>query len=149
MEINKIKKAAEMAKSKTSDKRWIAAINKAVAAVENNTWIVTELAHSVAITTESGNTYFANGSCQCKAYTLGQACKHRALARLIEIANELSRAEASASRCDVIIAEIKSLFAEKFPTASLTDTVCAMFGPYSLHHLGKHNLTTLLAAIAA
>jgi len=89
MEINKIKRAAEIAKTRTSDKRWIAAIDKAVAGVESGWWIITELAHCVAITTETGHTYFANGSCQCKAFANGQACKHRALARLVEIANEI------------------------------------------------------------
>jgi hypothetical protein len=94
MEINKIKKAAEIAKSKTNDKRWINAIDKAVAGVESGWWIITELAHGVVVTTECGNTYFANGSCQCKAFANGQPCKHRAPARLIEIASEIEGSDA-------------------------------------------------------
>jgi hypothetical protein len=43
MEINKIKKAAEIAKTRTNDKRWLAAIDKAVAGVESGWWIITEL----------------------------------------------------------------------------------------------------------
>src|SRR5215510_4261202 len=86
MNINKIKEAAEIAKARTSDKRWLSAIDKAVAGAEN--WIVTELATCLAITTESGKTYFANGVCQCEAYKRSTACKHRALYRLYAIAHE-------------------------------------------------------------
>jgi hypothetical protein len=100
MEINKIKQAAEIAKTRTSDKRWIAAIDKAVAGVENG-WIVTELAHGIMVTTEAG-TYLANGACQCKAFAHGQACKHRALARLVEIASTIEETTpAAVSPADV------------------------------------------------
>jgi hypothetical protein len=87
MQINKIKMAAEIAKAKTTDKRWLKAIDAAVAGVESG-WIVTELVDGCLITTENG-TYKANGICSCRAFEFGQACKHRALARLIDIAREL------------------------------------------------------------
>src|SRR5262249_46483920 len=48
----------------------------------------TELVEGLLITTESGETYHANGACQCKAYQVGQACKHRAAARLVAMMNE-------------------------------------------------------------
>ena len=48
---------------------------------------MTELVDCLAITTETGNTYFANGSCQCEAYKRSTACKHRSLYRLYQIAN--------------------------------------------------------------
>jgi hypothetical protein len=79
---------AEIAKAKTTDRRWLSAIDKAVAGVVSGWWIVTELANCVAITTETGKTYFSNGVCQCRAFELGQPCKHRALARLIDLYNE-------------------------------------------------------------
>jgi hypothetical protein len=86
MEINKIKQVAEIAKARTNDKRWINAIDKAVAGVESGWWIITELAHGVAVTTECGRTYFASDdACQCRASEQGQACKHRALARLMDL----------------------------------------------------------------
>src|SRR5262245_48548679 len=107
MEINKIKQAAEIAKARTSDKRWLSAIDKAVAGAEH--WIVTELPTCLAITTESGKTYFANGVCQCEAYKRSTACKHRALYRLTVIAAEIEAAEEAARRCDVIIADIKTI----------------------------------------
>src|SRR5262245_37015091 len=104
MQINKIKKAAQIGKSRTNDKRWINAIDKAVAGVESGNWIITELVHGVAVTTENG-TYFANGACQCKAFKAGQPCKHRALARLIEISYEIKEAAPVASTRAEIIAE--------------------------------------------
>ena len=110
MEINKIKKAAEIAKSKTNDKRWINAIDKAVAGVESGWWIITELAHGVAVTTECGNTYFANGVCQCKAFANGQACKHRALARLIEIASQIEEEKAGDLR--TLVDRLKAIGAQ-------------------------------------
>jgi SWIM zinc finger len=83
----KLAAVVAIAKSKTSDRRWLNAIDRAAAALTSNCWIVTELADAIAVTTESGRTYFANGTCQCKAFELGQPCKHRAAARLIEMYN--------------------------------------------------------------
>ena len=88
MNINKIKAAAKIARTRTSDKRWLAAIDKAVAGIESGWWIVTELHSCLAITTETGKTYFANGVCQCEAYKNRMPCKHRALHRLNAIAEE-------------------------------------------------------------
>ena len=89
MQINKAKFEAVVkeAKAKTNDRRWLNAIARAAEALISGAWIVTELADSIAVTTESGRTYFANGACQCKAFELGQPCKHRAAARLIEMYN--------------------------------------------------------------
>lgn len=90
MEINKAKLEAivKTAKAKTSDRRWLNAITRAVEGLTSGAWIVTELSNAIAVTTESGETYFANGVCQCKAFELGQPCKHRAAARLIELYEE-------------------------------------------------------------
>src|SRR5262245_30989785 len=91
MEINKAKleRVVETAKAKAAgNKRWLAAIDKAVDGLLGNAWIVTELVEGLLITTESGETYHANGACQCKAYQVGQACKHRAAARLVAMMNE-------------------------------------------------------------
>lgn len=88
LDIQKFTKTVEAAKAKTSDKRWVAAIDKAVAGVVSGWWIITELATCLAITTETGNTYFANGVCQCEAFRRNQPCKHRALARLMDLYNQ-------------------------------------------------------------
>jgi len=87
-DIARFNAVAKTAKTKTSDKRWIAAIDKALAGVVSGWWIITELANCVAITTETGRTYFANGVCQCKAFKNGQACKYRSLYRLIQLYHE-------------------------------------------------------------
>ena len=90
MELNAIKfnQVAKEAKAKTDNKRWLAAIDKAAYALLNGKWIVTELFHCVAMTTESGKTYRANGVCQCEAFFLNQPCKHRAAARLLDMYND-------------------------------------------------------------
>lgn len=71
------------AKAKTNDKRWINAINKAVAGVES--WIVTELRDGIIVTTDSGEIYRVNGYCSCRAAEFGQPCKHPAPRRLLEL----------------------------------------------------------------
>ena len=76
------------AKAKAAgNKRWTNAIDKAADAITGGKWVITELSHCYAITTESGKTYFANGHCQCEAFFRDQPCKHRAAARLLEIYN--------------------------------------------------------------
>jgi len=86
--IQKFNEVAKAAKARTDNKRWQAAIDKAVAGVESGWWIITELADGIMVTTEAGHTYHANGRCQCRAFELGQPCKHRALARLVDLCNE-------------------------------------------------------------
>jgi hypothetical protein len=90
MELNPIKfnEVANDAKAKTDDKRWLNAIDSAFTAVVFGSWVITELADAVAVTTESGQTYFANGVCQCEAFKRDQPCKHRALARLVTLYHE-------------------------------------------------------------
>lgn len=91
MEINQVKfaKVVEAAKARAAgNARWIAAIEKAVAGIAGG-WIVTELADGIMVTTESGQTYHANGKhCQCRAFELNQPCKHRGLCRLLALYNE-------------------------------------------------------------
>jgi hypothetical protein len=148
MEINKIKKAAEIAKAKTNDKRWIAAIDKAVAGVESGWWIITELAHGIAVTTECGNTYFANGSCQCKAFANGQPCKHRALARLAEIASELKEETAPPVSRAQAIAEIKSAWPAFAPGVPLYTELLGRFGVSNLKYLADDMLQAVRLAVS-
>jgi hypothetical protein len=144
MGINKIKQAAAIAKTRTNDKRWIAAIEKAVAGVESG-WIVTELAHGIAVTTENG-TYFANGACQCKAFSNGQACKHRALARLLEIAGEIKEAAGAASSRATVIAEITNMWPKTWPP--IYTELLARFGVSSLRMLDDDSLRRVRLSVA-
>src|SRR5215510_7802547 len=100
--IQNLKSVANAAKARTTDRRWHNAIDRAVAGVESGWWVVTELADCVAVTTETGKTYFSNGSCQCRAFELGQPCKHRALARLIDLYNEAETAAGAVSLADEV-----------------------------------------------
>jgi hypothetical protein len=93
MNIQNIIKAAEVAKTRTTDARWINAINRAVEAVSTNAWIVTELHDRIVITSDSDQTYTVNGSCNCRAGQLGQPCKHAALRRLMMRAEEMEAAQ--------------------------------------------------------
>ncbi len=73
------------AKTKT---RWINAISKATAEIEQNgvfmTWQKTE--KSLLIwSQESNEIYSSNGICTCEAYLRGFPCWHRAAARLVRL----------------------------------------------------------------
>ena len=69
-------------------KRWINAISKAAAEIENNgvfmTWQADE--QSLLIWSQKSNhIYSANGICQCRAFSEKAPCYHRAAARLVRL----------------------------------------------------------------
>lgn len=91
-----LKRVVETAKAKAAgNARWINAIDKAVAGLTGGAWIVTELHDGLMITTESGETYHANGVCQCKAFEFNTPCRHRAAAQLVKRYHEAEAAEAA------------------------------------------------------
>ena len=66
------------------DSRWLNAINAAwdhLLTVETVEYRYED--HALSYRSESGKLYLANGRCQCEAYRTGNACKHRAGARLV------------------------------------------------------------------
>jgi len=153
LDITKFNTVVEMAKTRTSDRRWLSAIDKAVAGVTSGWWVITELADCVAITTESGQTYFANGSCQCKAYELGQPCKHRALARLLDLYHEEEKSSVTTKATEgpsreSLISSIKSTWGTKFPGESLADELLARFRVNYLEALSLDFLMVIKAVIA-
>ncbi len=86
MTINQIQfeQIVESAKQKASgNKSWLRAIDKAAEAILDNPYIA-DMGDGLLILSDSGKTYHANGICQCKAHQHGQACWHRAAAKLIE-----------------------------------------------------------------
>jgi hypothetical protein len=91
--IDKLQKAAERGKAKTKDKRWHAAIDRAVRCLTAGEWCVTELQGFTLITTESGETYRVSRCCECKSYSFGRPCAHRAAVRLLERCNEAEAAK--------------------------------------------------------
>jgi hypothetical protein len=88
--------AIETARKAANDNRALLnAIEKAAIGLRG-AWVVTELASALVVTTESGETYFANGSCGCAAYRNGMVCKHRVAYRIVAIYHELETAPAEA-----------------------------------------------------
>lgn len=73
----------------SGNRRWETAIAKAKAELESNPYMHFD-GQSLLILSPSGEIYTANGSCQCKAYSNGQPCWHRAAARLVKRYNEAS-----------------------------------------------------------
>ncbi len=69
-------------------KRWIRAIAKAVAEIEQNGVFMTwqDEDHSLLIWSQKSNhIYSANGVCGCRAFEQGVPCFHRAAARLVRL----------------------------------------------------------------
>jgi len=74
--------------------RWVVAIGRAVVELHSNPWIERGDLHGLIIASPSGNLYTANGDCQCEAHRYGNACWHRAAARLVRLHDEKIEAEA-------------------------------------------------------
>ena len=149
MQINQVQFAqvVETAKTKAANNpRWIAAIEKVADAIINGKWIVTELADGCLITTEKGTTYKANGVCSCRAFEFGQACRHRAAARLIALYNETTGVVVSSR--ESLIESIKSTWSQKFPADNLADDLMARFRVNYFEALNTGFLQDILAAIA-
>lgn len=69
--------------------RWTNAINTAWSWLLEQDELTYDLdRHELAVHSPSGNTYHANGTCQCKAFEKDAACWHRAAARLVRRALE-------------------------------------------------------------
>ncbi len=82
-------------------KRWINAIAKAVAEIEQNGVFMTwqEKDNSLLIWSQkSNNIYTANGVCQCRAFEQGSPCFHRAAARLVSLYIETENAPVEARK---------------------------------------------------
>src|SRR5262249_38347490 len=141
------------AKTKAAgNRRWIAAIDRAVEGLQSGRWYVTELVNETIVTTENG-TYHVNGHCGCKAGALGQPCKHRAAKRLLEMYNEdkASRDALSSAPADEraeLIADITATWLRRFPGESLSDNLMARFKVNALGFLNTDFLRRVFDAIA-
>ena len=67
----------------SGSRRWQTAIAKAMQQIEANPYMHYD-GHALLILSPSGEIYSANGTCQCKAFSHGQPCWHRAAARLVK-----------------------------------------------------------------
>ena len=87
---NRMEQVIQEAFNKVSgSRRWQTAIAKAKRELEENPYMHFD-GIGLLILSASGEIYHANSSCQCKAYTNGQPCWHRAAARLVQRYNETS-----------------------------------------------------------
>ncbi len=94
--LSKVEQTVTNAQTK---KRWINAIAKAVAEIEQNGVFMTwqEADCSLLIWSQrSNNIYTANGVCQCRAFEQGAPCFHRAAARLVRLYLEMENAPVEA-----------------------------------------------------
>jgi hypothetical protein len=79
-------------KDAQTKKRWINAISKAAAQIDNHGEFMTydtQDNHLVIWSQDSNEIYTSNGVCQCKAFAQNQPCWHRAAARLVRLYLEL------------------------------------------------------------
>lgn len=74
--------------------RWIVAIGRALVELDVNPYMERAAYGGLIIGSPSGQCYTSNGVCQCAAYTHGQACWHRAAARLVRLHDEREVADA-------------------------------------------------------
>jgi hypothetical protein len=84
--------------------RWINAIAKAAAEIEQNGVFMTwqDEDHSLLIWSQkSNNIYTANGVCQCRSFDQGSPCFHRAAARLVRLYMETENVPVQAQAEDV------------------------------------------------
>ncbi|MBA3242686.1 MAG: SWIM zinc finger family protein [Acidobacteria bacterium] len=77
----------EAFKKVSGSRRWQIAIAKAKHEIDSNPFMHFS-EQTLLILSSSGEIYSANGACQCKAFSNGQPCWHRAAARLVQRYNE-------------------------------------------------------------
>lgn len=150
MTINKAKfeRVVKEAKSRTNDKRWLRAIDRAAEGILSGELIVTTLQHSALVTSPNGS-YMANGSCQCRAFAGGhKECKHRAATRLMELYETAHEAVSPAADRSAIIIEIKTIWSRVEPRLPLATELMARFGKSKLEMLDDDLLRRVRLAIA-
>jgi hypothetical protein len=89
----------ELTTDAQTKRRWIRAIARAVAEIEENGNFMSWLAEDKALLIWSQKTdgvYTSNGVCQCRAFLQGVPCFHRAAARLVRIYLETENATVQA-----------------------------------------------------
>ena len=107
--------------------RWLNAIDAAfdhILQVESIEYRASD--HALLYHSESGQTYTANGRCQCQAFKAGQPCKHRAAAKLV----------ANALAVVVVVPEpVAAPVAPRFLSENLSDgAICSVCGTADWAH---------------
>jgi len=70
--------------SAAGNRRWMNAINAGFDHLLQQEVIEVGDHNALTYRSESGQTYYANGTCQCVAFAQGQPCKHRAASKLVK-----------------------------------------------------------------
>ena len=144
---SRLNAAIETAKAKAAGNRALLnSIDKAAAGLRG-AWIVTELVDGLLITSDSGETYKANGTCGCAAYHNGMICKHRVAYRIVTLYHATLETAPAVSRAS-LIADIKAAWSRRFPTDNLADELMRRFRKNQLEMLSVDFLTAIRAAIA-
>ena len=143
----KLTAAIETARAKAGSNR--ALQNGITRAAEGlrGAWVVTELHDGLFITSDSGASYKANGTCSCPAFRNGQICKHRIAYRIVALYHSLEAAQPAVNRAS-LIADIKAAWSRRFPGESLADELMRRFRRNQLEMLSVDFLTAIRAAIA-
>jgi hypothetical protein len=143
-----LKAATESAKAKTTDPRWLRAIDKAAAKLAAGELIVTLLANDALVTSENG-TYRVNGHCTCPA-TVGH-CYHRCAVRLVEMMESApAAASTSVDEKETVINALKAAWNRKYASNRRYDlnyTVMSICGATELERAPLHYLKQLLRAL--
>jgi hypothetical protein len=149
--------AVAMAKATAAKQMtWTRAIEKAAEQLADNPYIC-EQDGGLLILSYSGETYHANGACQCKAYANGRPCWHRAAAQLVKRYREAEAAQvavpappAETAATDdraQLIADIKAAHHRARPFESIGLKLHRCFGVTKLEDLSTEDLRRVLDAL--
>lgn len=110
--------AVDLAREMAGDNaRWQQAISNGWDDLLNLDTIAYDTAqHAIRIesASEPGRFYVANGDCQCTSFANGNACRHRAAARLVRRALEIRSDRAAAAESARLEGELDALAAELY-----------------------------------
>jgi|GEM_PF-2306241 len=82
--LDKLVLAVDAARqSAAGNSRWVNAIDAGFNFLLQQEIVEIDSHDALIYRSESGTTYRANGTCQCRAFAQGQPCKHRAASKLV------------------------------------------------------------------
>jgi hypothetical protein len=151
--IQRFNEVVAAAKSRTRDKRWLRAIDRAAEGILSGELIVTTLRVG-ALVTSPNESYMANGVCGCKAFNNGhKECRHRAAARLMDLYETAPEAvslaaDVAASPRANLIAEITNIWPRFAPRLPLAVELMARFRVNRLEMLDDDCLRRVRLAIS-
>lgn len=108
LNIDILNKVVATAKANASAQpRWVNAIARAALELQENPYIEVVDDHTLLIGSTSGESYTANGTCQCTAYAHNLPCYHRAMSRIYQ---RYTEAQTAAQQRQRAIDQMDELF---------------------------------------